>query len=152
MYDALIVVHSWWRWVVVGLALVVLVRAIGGWRARRPFGRGDRAVSSAFLGVVDLQFLLGAILWWLSPYGLMVRTAFGASMKEGLVRFWGLEHAVTMLVAVAVLHIANARGKKRGEAWQRHRGLVIAILIWLVLVAAAFPWPWLARGRPLFRF
>jgi hypothetical protein len=152
MYTALLVVHSTWRWLVVALGLIVLWRFASGWRARRPFGRADARWSGAFMGAVDVQLLLGAVLWWLSPYGALVRTAFAASMKDALVRFWGLEHPVTMLVAVAVVHIGNARAKRRGEGWQRHRTLLIGLAIWVVLVAAAFPWPGLARGRPLLRF
>ncbi len=57
-----------------------------------------------------------------------------------------------MLIALAVLHIVNARAKRRGSDWRRHRAMAIALIVWVVLVAAAFPWPWQVRGRPLLRF
>jgi hypothetical protein len=152
MYTVVLYVHSYLRWVVVVLGLVALVRAIGGWAGKKPWEQGDTRLAAIFIGSFDLQFLLGLVLWWQSPYASLFRGDVAKGVKDNVVRYWGLEHPVTMLIALAVVHIVNARAKRRGSDWRRHRSMAIALIVWVVLVAAAFPWPWQVRGRPLLRF
>lgn len=55
-----------------------------------------------------------------------------------------------MAVATTFMHIAAGR-IKRAAAERRFRRTVIAVLVTLLLVGAAIPWPGMSAGRPLFR-
>jgi hypothetical protein len=90
--------HSYWRWLVLLLALTALFRALRSWVLGRPWSDGDGRLSKWFVGAVDVQLLVGALMYcaW-SPFSQAVFHAFSASMKDPVTRFFGLEHAVTML-------------------------------------------------------
>jgi len=152
MYAALLIVHSWLRWIVLALALVSLVRAVRGFQGRREFGPADERVGKLFLMSVDVQLLLGLVLYaFLSPSTHHAFADFGAAMKNRVLRFWAVEHSSLMLLAVVVAHVGRVRGKKLGAAVARHKTTLITVGVFLLLVLLAFPWPGLSQARPLFR-
>ncbi len=147
VYGWLRLVHSYWRWMVVLSAIVVLVRAIRarGWTA------GDERASLLFVAAVDIQVLLGLTLYFgFSPYWTAIHTAFAATMKSQDARFFGIEHETAMLLAFVTAHVGRAVSKRAPES-RKQRILCTTLLVFFVFVASAFPWPWRAIGRPLFR-
>lgn len=152
MYRLVLSLHSDLRWVVIALGLAALTRAVLGLRRRAPWRRSDDRVVRAFLAALDTQVLLGVVLWLLwSPFAQAFREAPGAAMRDSEVRFWGMEHQVGMALAFIAAHAGHVLGRRRGEAWQRHRTVAIALLVWALLVASSFPWPGTRHGRPLVR-
>jgi hypothetical protein len=151
MYGFVLIAHSWLRYVVLALGVLLIALALRCMRSRASWSVRDARVHQAFVSALDTQFLLGALLYlWLSPITSAAFADFGAAMKNAHLRFFGLEHAVTMFVAVAVAHIGRVRAYKKPEA-QRARTVLVFQLIWLALTCAAIPWPVLDVGRPLFR-
>ena len=152
-YAIVLYVHSWWRWVVVMLAITVLVRAVRGVRNDGPWSPLDTKLARAFVGSVDLQFTLGlAMLFFLSPMTTAALRNLGDAMKDTQLRFFTVEHATTMILATATAHIGIVRARKAPTGRQAHRRLAIAVAIFVVLVAIGIPWPWAGYGRPLLRF
>ena len=152
MYHLALYAHSYVRWVVVALGLLALGRAVAGWRSRAGWRRVDERLATAFLATLDTQVLLGILLWCLwSPFAMAFRDDPRAAMHDAPVRFWGMEHQVSMVLAFVVAHVGRARGKRHGEGWARHRIQAITLLVWVALVAAAFPWPGTGHARPLLR-
>lgn len=151
MYAFVLITHSWLRYVVLALGVAMIVLAARGVSSRASWSARDEGFHKAFVGVLDAQFTLGALLYlWLSPISAAAFADFGAAMKNAHLRFFGLEHAVTMFLAVAAAHIGRTRSRRKDGAL-RHRTVLIAQLIWLVLTCLAIPWPVLDVGRPLFR-
>jgi hypothetical protein len=151
MYDLALLVHSYLRWVVLGLALISFVSAISGWLGQRLWRASDEQKHQAFIMALDAQFLLGLVLYvFLSPTTQAAFADFPAAMKNSVLRFWGLEHAATMFLAVAAAHVGKAMSS-RATGSDRHRPMVIGIVIFAFFVLAAFPWPGLEHGRPFFR-
>jgi hypothetical protein len=131
LYLPLLVLHSAWRWVVLGALAVATAAALAN-RNARFFGR---------VGVigVDLQLTIGLLLYlWLSPIGVSALRG-GASDFETL--FFGLLHFVAMLAVVVLAHVAGI-AVRRGAT--RRGGL--AFLSAFVVALVATPW-W----RPLVR-
>ena len=151
MYLAVLLIHSWLRYPVLGLGVWLLYVSVHGLRRDAAWTPRDERLHAGFLGVLDTQMLLGLLLYfWLSPLTSAAMANFGAAMKNAPLRFFGVEHIFAMLIAVAIAHIGRARSKrKQGKA--RHRTILIAQLLWLLLTLAAIPWPVLDIGRPLFR-
>jgi hypothetical protein len=152
MYAGALWLHSYWRWVVVLAALVTLARSGAGWALGWPWTPRARAAQTAFVGSLDLQLLLGLLLYFfLSPFTLSAFSDLGAAMKNPHTRFWAVEHAPVQLFAVALAHVGSIRAKRATSDRERHRRVTVFFAIVLVLIAAAIPWPGLDIARPLFR-
>ena len=150
MYTATLFIHSWLRYLVLGLGLLLLVGAAGGLRK----GWNARLERSHvwFMAVLDVQLLLGLLLYLvLSPIAGAARAHMGLAMKDPTLRFFGVEHLVTMLLAIVIAHVGRARSKKKSNPQARSKSVLITQCVWLLLTLAAIPWPGLDIGRPLFR-
>jgi hypothetical protein len=133
MHAVLLFIHSLLRWFVLAAGLYAVARA---------FGRDGRA-GRWFPILLDIQVLLGLILYWLSPITSSAFANMRGAMQNSVTRFWVVEHVVSMLVALALAHIGLARAKK-GK-----RGVAILYLLALVMILIGIPWPPLPYGRPL---
>lgn len=151
-YSITLAVHSYLRWLVLALALLVLARAASGWRRSAPWAPGDERLHAAFVGTVHLQFTLGLLLYLvLSPISAAFFADPGAAMKVRELRFFGVEHITLMIVAVGVVSGHRARVKKQKESARKHRVAFIGTAVALLLMCAAVPWPFLHVKRPLAR-
>jgi mono/diheme cytochrome c family protein len=151
-YSFVLFCHSTLRWAVVLAGAVALARSAQGFFTRRAATPGDERAQRAFVGLFDLQFLLGlALYFFYSPIVDAFWDAPRAAMKEHTVRFFGIEHIMMMLIASAVLHAGRTRAKKATLDRARHRSFMLASFFSLALIGAAIPWPGLRHGRPLAR-
>lgn len=127
----LLMIHSIVRWLVVGAAVIALVVFALTW-LRRQQTSGDRRMMQIFLSLLDTQVLLGIMLIvWMG-------------VASGEWPMYRIEHAVTMLIALAVAHL-SARWK-RAESPLRSRNYLLTTLGALVLIAAGIsrlPQGWL---------
>ena len=152
VYNVTLLAHSYLRWLVLVAGLVVIVRSVRGWLAGSPFTAADNKTQVAFISVMDVQLLLGLLLYFvLSPVTADFMAHAKASMKIAQVRFFGVEHLALMLLAIVVAHVGRARSKRNPDDRARHRTTALTTIVWLVLTLGAIPWPGMAAGRPLFR-
>jgi len=152
MYEVLLVLHSWLRWFVLGAGLLAVVRAYAGMSGRRPFTKGDNAVSAAFSGFMWLQVLVGLGLYFgLSPVGLKAMKVAGA-MKDPTTRFFGMEHVAVMILAAILAQVGRIALKKAPTDTLKHKKAFTYFAIALVLVLLMIPWGIWNPARPLFRF
>ena len=85
--------HNLIRWLVIIFAILALVRAYRGWLKRLDWQPGDNRVGMIFTSVLDLQVLLGLVLYFLfSPYTPQLFANFTAAMKTPATAFFGVEH------------------------------------------------------------
>ena len=150
MYSVVLFTHSWMRYLVLGFGIALLVLCASD-RKRGHWAEKHERLHVLFLAVLDVQFLLGLLLYFkLSPYSQAALANMGAAMKEPTLRFFGVEHIATMLVAVIVAHVGRVRSKRKHGA-AHFRSVLITQSVWLLLTLAAIPWPGLDIARPLFR-
>jgi hypothetical protein len=151
MYIAALFIHSWFRWLVFAAGLWLLVAAIRGFHRGALWSARDERANVIFLAVLDLQVLIGLLLYFaLSPVVSAAHANMGAAMKDATLRFFAVEHIITMLIAVAVAHIGRVRAKKKlGPG--RYRTTLVFQTLWLILTLLSIPWPGLDIARPLFR-
>ncbi len=90
--------HSGLRYLVLLAGAVALLWFLGGWILRKRYAAPAPAALAAFLGLVDLQALLGIAMW------------IGGRRPARLV-----DHLVTMLAAVFVLHLTSVTVRRRSE-------------------------------------
>ena len=152
MYEALVIAHSWLRWVVLVTAVYAIVRALGGRTGRRAWLPADDAAGRWFTISLDVQVLVGVILYlFLSPYTMSAWGNMADTMRDPSARFWAVEHLVGMLIGTALAHVGRARARKATDPARRHLQAVIFFGLALVVILATIPWPFMAAGRPLYR-
>jgi hypothetical protein len=152
MLAPLLFVHSWLRWAFVVLALVVVVRAAQACMNPRPFDQTDARWSVLLLAAAHLQLVIGLLLYVsVSPTVAAALADFGGAMKVRSLRFWAVEHGVTMLASIAAVQVGRSVAKRRTDDGAKHRALFTWTLVALLLVAAGMPWAFLEHGRPWVR-
>jgi hypothetical protein len=142
LYEFVLSLHSLLRWAVVGFGALVLVQGLLGMTAGGQVGTLGKRLSLAFMISFDLQVLVGlALHLFLSPITKQGMQDMSASMKDPTQRYWVVEHGLTMILALAVVHIGRAlawRAKSERSAHFR-RMITTAIALGLILIRA--PWP-----------
>jgi hypothetical protein len=152
IYAFTLLTHSYLRWLIVAVGLLLVVRTAMGWARSAHWLEADERLHSIFVALIDTQFTLGIVLYlFLSPISHAFFAQPGVGMKEPTLRFFGMEHAVAMLVAVAIVHIGRVRSKRATAPRVRQRLVCSSVLIALLLIAVSIPWPFLPYGRPLLR-
>jgi hypothetical protein len=146
-----LVLHSLLRWVVVGVAVVAVVRSLsargGAWTAL------DEKLGRWFVMSLDVQFLLGISLYlFLSPFTTAAFQDFGGAMRQAGMRLWAVEHPVLMIAAIALAHIGRVRVRQAATDAAKHRKSLIFTVAALVAILLGIPWPGMENGRPLIRF
>lgn len=154
VYPVALLLHSWLRWLVLALALLLILSSLIALGRRRAWAAKHERVHRLFLAAFDAQVLLGLVLYGLlSPLVSAALGNFGLAMKDAVLRFYAVEHIFGMTVALVVAHVARARSKRRGDHFRRHRVVLSSTLACLLIIVATVPWPGLgfAHERPLLR-
>ena len=152
MYTGLLILHSWLRWVVIFGGIAALGGAVGGLTTRRDWQPADQLRALIFTIALDVQFLVGLVLYaGVSPVTWEAFGDMGAAMRNPVLRFYAVEHAVAMIAALALVHVGSARIRKATDPRARHRTAVIFFGLGLLLVLLMIPWPGMTGGRVLFR-
>ena len=141
MYEFISVLHSYIRWALLLLLVVVIVTSLMGWLGKKPFKKSDNTLSVSLLGITHLQLLLGLILYFfLSPITKNAFADFGAAMKNKDLRFYAVEHIAIMILAVVFVQLGRTLSKKAANDEAKFKKLFIYTTIALVLVLAGIPW------------
>jgi hypothetical protein len=140
MYNILVHAHSGWRWVVLILMLAAIFKAFSGWRGKKEFMAGDKKLAMFAMVSFHIQFLLGWILYFVSPKGAAMAGVDGF-MKVSAARFNALEHPLMMTIAMIVLTIGYGKAKRMVSNDGKFKKIFVFYLITLLLVLAAIPWP-----------
>ena len=120
MNVILLYAHSGWRYVVIFVMLLALVKFAIGWLGRTPWTTWDQRLGLAVPITVDIQVLLGAVLWIITAAWQMARR-----------QAW--EHPVTMLLALAVVHGASVLVKRAETPEHRFRAGFLGYLVAAVI-------------------
>jgi hypothetical protein len=144
MYPIVLGVHNIVRWLVLAAALWVVIRVWRGWMSRATWTDADSMAIRLFVNVLSLQFVLGVVLYAVSPLVRQGLANMGAAMRDPAIRYFVVEHATVMLIAVALAHIGAGRVRKAGSDSAKFQTASIWFLIVLAAIAAFVPW-----GRPM---
>jgi hypothetical protein len=151
-YVITLYLHSYLRWGVFALALLVLSRALRGWSGARTWTRFDEIAHVALLKAAYVQFLFGLILYvFLSPYTAAFMRNLALAMQQPVLRFFGMLHVGGMFAAVGFLHEGRKASLRATSQRSRYRRVAITTLLALIVICAAMPWPVFEYGRPLLR-
>jgi hypothetical protein len=117
--------HSGWRYLA-SLALVVAVAAyLVNWLRGREWSRLEQRIGLYAIVVVDIQLLLGLILWGVgASLGII-----GANAARTI------EHPLTMLLAIVLLHVGWVWTKRSDETVRLRNGALTFVVAGLLVLA-----------------
>ena len=147
LYSFLLHFHSIFRWIVLLLLLIAIFNSLVA--GNRPFIRTDARTGSILTIFADLMLLIGLILWYYNAHGFQVfkNTGFSEVMKgDAATRFFAFEHPVGMLLAIILLHIGKAQGKKAISDKSKHTRTLVFYLLALLIILISIPWPFRQIG------
>lgn len=132
MYQALLYSHSYIRFAVLILLVVVIITSLAGWLGKKNYTATDNKLNLWLFIFTHLQLLLGLILYVVSPF-----VRFGeTTMKDSTTRYWTVEHISIMLIAVVLITMARITSKKLPAAAAKHKRVFIFNLIAFLLIVA----------------
>ncbi len=140
MHQALLHTHNLTRWIVLIAAVVALALALMGRFGKQPFGKGHRVANLVFVSSMDLQLVLGLLLYFVSPLVQSGLANMSAAMGDAALRFFVVEHAVYMVIAVALAHVGSVMVRKAKDDGAKHTRTLIWFGLALVVVLAGIPW------------
>lgn len=146
LYQPVLMVHGIFRWIVLAAAVAAVVVSLSGWLGKKPWSVNARRAGLIFVGMMDLQFLIGLVLYAASP---VIKTAWQdmkVAMKDHDLRFFAVEHTAVMLLALILAHVGSVLSKKASTDAAKYRLAAIWYGISLLLILSRIPW-----FRPLFR-
>ena len=141
LYTFLLHLHSVIRWVVLLLLLIAIFNSLAA--GNRLFTRGDARTGSMLTGFADLMLLIGLVLWFFNARGFQAfkNSSFSTIMHEDTTRFFAFEHPIGMLIAIILLHVGKAQGKKAITDRSKHRRTLVFYLLALLIILLSIPWP-----------
>jgi hypothetical protein len=144
MLTALLQLHSGIRYLVLLALIVVILKSMSGWIGKKPYTRLDDKLGLYLFMLTHMQLLLGVFLYFISD-----RVQFNeATMGNKELRYWTLEHAIMMFIAITLITMARITSKKIAQAEAKHKRMFIFNTIALVLILMAI----MMSGRGFFSF
>jgi hypothetical protein len=140
--------HNLVRWVVVLGGLWALIAVVRGLAGKLRYDAAAEGAGKFFVSVLDLQVVIGVILYLVSPLVKAAMTqGMAAAMQNADLRFFLVEHAVIMVLAAVAAHVGRATARPGATAQAKYTRALIWYLIAAVLIAYGTPWgrslvPW----------
>ncbi|TNE79336.1 MAG: cytochrome B [Bacteroidetes bacterium] len=141
MYEGLVHAHSGLRWVVLLGGIYAIMVAYKAWKGNQAFVGSVKSAGTIFLSSLHLQFVLGLILYFMSPWFQALKDDASAVMGNSVARFYAVEHISMMLVAVIIATIGSAKSKRKADAAAKSKTRFIWFLIAMVIILISIPWP-----------
>ncbi len=140
MYTLTLASHNIVRWLVLGTGLWAVARAWMGWRSRAVWSEKDAGAVKLFVNALTLQFILGVVVYAVSPLIRAGLADMATAMKTPSVRYFVVEHVAVMLVAIALGHIGAAKVRKAESDSARFQTATIWLGLALAAAAGFVPW------------
>lgn len=140
MYTGLVHLHNLLRWVIVITLVWSLLNALKGKNGKETL---IMMISS------HVMLLIGLVQWFGGDWGLkqIKNSGMGEAMKNAAIRFFAVEHALMMIIAIVLITIGH-RSAKAGKANTKW-----FLLAALAIILMMMPGPWkndVALQRGLF--
>lgn len=130
MYNGLLITHSYLRYIILILLIVVIITSLAGLINKKPYTDTDNKLGLFLFISTHLQLLLGLILFFISP---AVQFS-GEAMKDPSTRYWLVEHNTAMIIAIVFITLARTTSKKMTLSEAKHKRMLIFNVIALAII------------------
>jgi len=134
MYFWLLVIHNAFRWIALGFLVYALYRAIRGYYSNERFSNTDNAFRHWTATVLQVQLMIGFILYFNSPFVQAYWNGDGDN-------FFAVVHLSLMFTAVTVVSIGSAMAKRKPTDHQKFATMLTWFAVALLIILVAIPWP-----------
>ena len=147
MYNGLLHLHSVLRWIILILLLVAIFKSMSD--RSKPFTDSHRKIGLWLMIAADIMLLIGLYQWFAGPWGLknIQNTGMKEVMGNAYARFYAIEHTTGMLLAIILIHIGRAVGKKDLPDLTKHKRTLLFYGLALLIILISVPWPFRAVGE-----
>jgi peptidoglycan/LPS O-acetylase OafA/YrhL len=122
--------HSGFRYIVLLLLLLAIIRAWADWLGKKPYSEGQRKLNLFTLISMHTQLLIGLVLYFLSPF-----VQFNSqTMKDDTTRYWTVEHLTAMIIAIVLITVGHSKSKKATLPEGKHKAIAIFYTLGLAIV------------------
>lgn len=152
MYNSLLSFHSIVRWLVLITLIFSIYRALKGYFKNTTFSKLDNLIRHWTATVAHIQLLIGILLYTQSPIVTYFFKNFNTSISNINTTFFGLIHILLMVIAIVVITIGSALGKRKLKDKEKYKTIAIWFSIALLIIFIAIPWPFSPlANRPYIR-
>lgn len=146
MYNGMLHLHSFLRWVILILLLVAIFKSFTD--RDKAFTAGHRKTGLFLMICADVMLLVGLYQWFAGNLGLksIQANGFGNVMKNATLRFFAVEHTIGILVAIILIHTGYSFSKKNVPDAQKHKRILLLYGLALLIILISIPWPFRAVG------
>jgi len=136
----LLIIHNTFRWIALGFLLYSIYVAFDGYRGNKPFSNSANAIRHWTATVLQVQMMIGFILYFNSPF---VQAGDG---------FFKAIHPTLMFIAVLIASVGSAMAKRKSSDKEKFRTMLTWFLVALLIILISVPWPFSPLSqRPYFR-
>jgi len=140
--------HSILRWLVLVTLFVHLYCIYSNYFKNKEFSKFNKIFSHITVGIVHLQFVVGIYVYYTSEKISIFLENVKESMSIYELRFFAVEHASIMLLAIVLITIGSFKSKRIEDDKSKYKIQIIYYTIGLILILGSIPW----NLSPLFRF
>jgi uncharacterized membrane protein SirB2 len=130
LYSFFLHLHSGFRYIVLLLLLLAIIRAWTDWMGKKSYSEGNRKLNLFTLISAHTMLLIGIVLYFLSPL-----VQFGShTMKQPDTRYWTVEHLTGMIIAIILITIGHSKSKKAKLPEAKHKAIAVFYTLALVII------------------
>ncbi len=135
----LLYIHSILRYIILLFAAIVAFQSLTGLLGKKRFLKSNRMPALLLLIFCDLQLLMGISLY----YFKIIETGIlksGMVMKDTYSRFYAMEHSLSMVIAIILVHVGYSVTKKNIDDDRKFKRLFWCSFVALAIFMAMTPW------------
>jgi len=136
MYEIIQKLHSSCAFIALLLVVIAIVNSLVGLFSKKEFTPKDRKISMFGLAAIHTQFLIGLILYFVSPLGF----ASLGQMSDKALRLTSLEHPLINIIGIVLVTIGWMKHKKLTTSESKYKTFSIYYGLGLVLILSKIPW------------
>ena len=140
MYIGLKHLHSFLPYLLLTVLLFAFVKSVIAYRGNHPHTEGHRKNGLILLILAHTQFLIGGVLYFVSPMSTSGLNDLGLAMKDSTLRLYTIEHPLMMILAIVLITMAYSKSKKDISSHLKHKIKSIYFGLALVLILSRIPW------------
>jgi hypothetical protein len=142
MYIVLQTLHSYWAYLTLLTLILAALNALFGFFGAKNFTLGkDLRISLFALIFSHIQFLLGGILYFVSPrFSLWNELKMNEIMTNPLARLYLVEHPTINILAIALITIGWSKHKKEENSRRKFGKISFFYTLALILILSRIPW------------
>lgn len=140
MYTTVYFLHSYWAYLVLIVLFVTVIKSMQGYFLNKEYTAVDFRLGLFTLITAHIQFLIGLILYFVSPRFQSWSGGMGTVMKNSEARLYLVEHPLIMLIAIALITVGYSKHKKKLTSKPKFKLVAIFYTIAFILILSRIPW------------